>query len=514
MTFLPIVDRELRVRARHKMTHRFRLGSALVAMVLVVFMLFMASAGSSAQSVGQPMFHTLSWLAFVYCLFEGVRTTADCLSEEKRNGTLGLLFLTDLKGYDVVLGKFMASSLNSFYGLLAIFPPLAIPILIGGVTGSEFWRLTVIERKALGTTLAILFATAVVPCAWLVVPFPTLHWLASLSPAFGFYSLFDIPYSRSADPFTNSIWLLQLMSWSCLFLSMFLLPKVWQERVITENRGIIEAVAERFFPGTGGQSRHKRWLLNINPVLWLAASQERSTRLLWVLVSLTGVVGIASWLLVSTAFSNSLVGVLVLVALGVHLVIALCVVTQACHFFADARSTGALELLLCTPLPVPQIVEGHRLALKRIFGPPVATLIAIEFVIAFGHVVLAKSLGGGEGLMVLGAVAICLPVLVLDLYAAGEYGMWLGLTSKKATQAVTKTALYVIILPAFSIFCCWPVFAAVKNLILINYARDQLQRRFRIVATERFNEAEKESESLLPALPRRPAPRLPPVLPR
>ena len=65
-----------------------------------------------------------------------------------------------------------------------------------------------------------------------------------------------------------------------------------------------------------------------------------------------------------------------------------------------------------------------------------------------------------------------------------------------------------------SIFCCWPMFAAVKNLILINYARDQLQRRFRIAATERFNEAEKESESLLPALPRRPAPRLPPVLPR
>src|SRR3954466_1462962 len=177
MTFLPIVERELRVRARHKITHRFRLGSALVAMLLVVFMLFMASAGSSAQSVGQPMFHALSWLAFGYCLFEGVRTTADCLSEEKRNGTLGLLFLTDLKSYDVVLGKFMASSLNSFYGLLAIFPPLAIPILIGGVTGGEFWRLVFVlvntlffslcsgvfvsavtrdEGKAVGNTLALI----------------------------------------------------------------------------------------------------------------------------------------------------------------------------------------------------------------------------------------------------------------------------------------------------------------------------------------------------------------------
>ena len=31
--------------------------------------------------------------------------TADCLSEEKREGTLGLLFLTDLRGYDIVVSS-------------------------------------------------------------------------------------------------------------------------------------------------------------------------------------------------------------------------------------------------------------------------------------------------------------------------------------------------------------------------------------------------------------------------
>src|SRR5436305_11102983 len=129
MMFLPIVERELRVRARQKITHRFRVGSALAAMLLVMFMLVGGSLSSTPQFVGQRIFHILAWLAFGYCLVEGVRTTADCLSEEKRAGTLGLLFLTDLTGYDVVLGKLMASSLNSFYALLAIFPPLALPIL-------------------------------------------------------------------------------------------------------------------------------------------------------------------------------------------------------------------------------------------------------------------------------------------------------------------------------------------------------------------------------------------------
>ena len=77
-------------------------------------------------------------------MFTGVRSTADCLSEEKRDGTLGLLFLTDLKGYDVVGGKLVATSLNAFYGLTAIFPLLAIPLLMGGVTNGEFWRMALV----------------------------------------------------------------------------------------------------------------------------------------------------------------------------------------------------------------------------------------------------------------------------------------------------------------------------------------------------------------------------------
>src|SRR5437762_6345486 len=64
---------------------------------------------------GRYLFRALFGFAFVYCLFIGARLTADCLSEEKRDGTLGLLFLTDLKGYDVVFGKLAATSVNSIY---------------------------------------------------------------------------------------------------------------------------------------------------------------------------------------------------------------------------------------------------------------------------------------------------------------------------------------------------------------------------------------------------------------
>ena len=90
-----------------------------------------------------------------YCLAYGRRSTADCLSQEKREGTLGLLFLTDLKGHDVVLGKLVATSVRGFYGLLAVFPVLAVPLLLGGTTSGEFWRVVLVLMDTFLFSLAI-----------------------------------------------------------------------------------------------------------------------------------------------------------------------------------------------------------------------------------------------------------------------------------------------------------------------------------------------------------------------
>src|ERR1700678_3297697 len=140
MTFLPIVERELRIAARLTATYRNRAIAAGVVMFVALVMLVFGMFASSPSRGGAMIFKTLSFLAMLFCLLEGVRKTADCLSEEKREGTLGLLFLTDLKGYDVVGGKLVATSLNAFYGLMAIVPLLAIPLLMGGITNGEFWR--------------------------------------------------------------------------------------------------------------------------------------------------------------------------------------------------------------------------------------------------------------------------------------------------------------------------------------------------------------------------------------
>src|SRR5437016_2226241 len=152
MRLLPIVERELRVAARRRTTYALRLLAATAALAVTLWLCLLPTAGQPPTALGKSLFTSLSIMAFAYSLLIGPFITADCLSSEKREGTLGLLFLTDLRGFDVVLGKWAATSLAGFYGLLAVLPALAIPLLIGGVTPGEY------GRTALAVVNAILFS--------------------------------------------------------------------------------------------------------------------------------------------------------------------------------------------------------------------------------------------------------------------------------------------------------------------------------------------------------------------
>ena len=96
--------------------------------------------------LGQSLFATLSVIAFAYCLLAGIRYTAGALSEERREGTLGLLFLTDLRGFDVVIGKLAVTSLHAFFGyrgsLILMLDCLALTWvgMWSGLQGQSFAR--------------------------------------------------------------------------------------------------------------------------------------------------------------------------------------------------------------------------------------------------------------------------------------------------------------------------------------------------------------------------------------
>ena len=135
MIMLPIVDRELRVAARDRATYRWRIVIAVSSVVLCGAIALVSSVnhGAFTTQLGRMIFGALKWGGLIFACFAGVFLTADCLSEEKREGTLGLLFLTDLRGHDVALGKLLATSLRGAYSLLAMFPAMALAFILGGV---------------------------------------------------------------------------------------------------------------------------------------------------------------------------------------------------------------------------------------------------------------------------------------------------------------------------------------------------------------------------------------------
>ena len=158
VTILPIVERELRVAARARSTPWSRTIAALAAVLVAAGFITIAEVGNAfggLGTLGSELFSSLSILAFCGAWLAGLFFTSDAISEEKREGTFGLLFLTDLRGYDVILGKLLSTSLRAVYALLAIMPVLATTLLMGGVTGAHFARACLALLCAMSLSLSI-----------------------------------------------------------------------------------------------------------------------------------------------------------------------------------------------------------------------------------------------------------------------------------------------------------------------------------------------------------------------
>ena len=183
---------------------------------------------------------------------------------------------------------------------------------------------------------------------------------------------------------------------------------------------------------------------------------------------------------------------------------------------ARAKESGAGELLLCTPLAAKEIVQGHVLAIKRLFQGPVLTLLAIEMTICYGQIFLMSRAAWGpmEVIISIAVVAFFIALFLTDLYAACLFGLWMGLTSRKASHAFTKTFLYVLVLPWLTA-PCWqialPVIAILKNVVFINLARNHLTQNLRAKLIDHF--AAPAEQLPLVTEPKRVRPQLPPVLP-
>src|SRR6266478_2571472 len=151
MPLMPVIIREMRVSARHPFTYYLRsLGAA--ALLLTCF--FFGLENGFSASIGGKLFGSLHLTLFLAIWILVPLLSADCISRERREGTLGLLFLTRLRPHDVVIAKGLAHGLRAMTLWLAVLPPLMIPFLLGGVGWREALLSVMVNLSAMCWALA------------------------------------------------------------------------------------------------------------------------------------------------------------------------------------------------------------------------------------------------------------------------------------------------------------------------------------------------------------------------
>jgi ABC-type transport system involved in multi-copper enzyme maturation permease subunit len=550
VTFLPVVGRELRVIARLPGTHWSRLTAALVALGVGGWIMLVPVFRNTPGYLGKALFISMSVIANFYAVLMGVLRTADSVSEEKREGTLGLLFLTDLKGYDIVMGKLAATSLNTFYAMLGVFPILAISLLVGGVTGTEFWRVVIISVTNLLFSMALgMFCSSIsrdekkaLVLALLLMLFFTagLPFLAALSedwnqgrqaepifmipsPSCGLYMAFDKGSTPSNNPdyFYAAVTTLQALSWILLALACLIVPRTWQDKAASTESSRRVSLWRQLLYGTGeGRKKRRIWMLDQNPFYWLTSRDRVKTFFVWAF--LMAFAFLWGWGLLYDPDSWKRDSNYVLTALVAHTVIKFWLAAEACRQISLDRKAGALELLLSTPLSVAEIIHGQLRSLRRQFLLPVALILFFDFLF-----LTAQSDDDWTLLWIAG-----ISMFIADLVTLSWMGMWLGLTSRSITRAASAALVRVLVLPWLAflalltfiaissialsrimprgpdtkmLICIWMFFGFLNNVIFGFWAARKLQSEFRVVATRRFEHGRRRGAAPPPASPTVPA---------
>jgi ABC-type transport system involved in multi-copper enzyme maturation permease subunit len=535
MVLLPLVTRELRRASGKPATFWVRMAAAGLAMLVVLGLLSPSFRGiTPPELLGGLVFQIVSIALLAYALFAGIFLTADSLSSEKREGTMGLLFLTDLRGYDVVFGKLLAHSLNGFYAMVGTFPVLAVPMLLGGVTVDEFWRMVVTlvtlllfslsagmmvsanlqgPRKAwIATALVISFVTFV-PLLGMQVSLTT--WpvdktgLAVFSPAYAALNAFDAIYIANPGDFWRSILALLLLTTAMLTTASIIVPRSWQERPPSP---LVARWRERWRTWTlGGESQRvndRRQWLNVNPVLWLAHRERHRRAMLWAFVAIFFVLWLAAYSLFDDVVAEPVAIFLITAAL--HLALKLWLALEVSRRLAEDKRTRTLELLLVTPLQVSEILKGLLASVRRQFMVPFVSVLVIDlFLLIFG----LSSDRQDTGSLVAGFLA-SIGLLLADAYTLTWVGFWEGLSARESSRAFFSTILKVLFLP-WIYFCLFAGVIAVVCMgrlppggawlamawFTVGYFNDALlcsRAMFRTTAHFRFAASELEKARSLP----------------
>jgi ABC-type transport system involved in multi-copper enzyme maturation permease subunit len=412
MPVLPVIAREMRASARQPFT--FHLRTIGASLLIVSCVLFGLSFGFRPDA-GAKLFARLHLILFLAIWVFVPLLTADCLSRERREGTLGLLFLTLLRPGELVIAKSFANGLRALSLLLAVIPVLTIPLLLGGTSWLEAVLSVAINLSAISWALAAGLLASAWSKVWLRALFCALAlsmlFLVGLSMVVGSLVMFafnastrvgfgwqlsDFAFLTGMGFLSNSgaMWGIYAQIGSTgqflwvaaqfFLISLVVLTSVvafagcrirhsWKEQPPSARQ---QWLATTFFTPVVGVT-FLRWLmrrrLERNPIGWLEQRTWTGRLVTW------------AWFAIVITFYSSLFTKRNFAAIYFYqtaqqvmawLLIGGMAVSAAGSFRRE-RETGVLELLLVSPMGENRIITGRLMGLWAQFLPAFGLLVIL-----------------------------------------------------------------------------------------------------------------------------------------
>jgi len=436
MTFLPIVERELRVRARQPATFWVRFGTALIGLCICGLQ-FQGAVDPS--ELGGTIFSSLVATAFLGCAVAFL-LTADLISEERRENTLGLLFLTRVKAFDVLVGKTVSGGLTAVLALTGFLPVLMLPVLLGGVAPGEALRK--------GLVLLVLLVAGIVAGIW--ASSRTADWLKSLGLAAVVVLFTFVPLAAGAMVAATEYRGAGVASYWFL-LGLQALVAAWQfafarrslHRAVTESEEPVQIET----PSWNAVIRRRAPLADhVNPIEWSVRHERGVLVAFWTASGISLLVKSVGLLFQSMEAGNvsyvapALLWTLWLLSIAGGFLSTALQAWAASRFILAARRTGELEVILTTPLGAGDFITGHWRALRaRIRAPVMVSLIPVIFHAA---IVLADGFidkRSGVNWTVLMHDLWNIILTWIEVVAICWVGMWFGLRASRPASAVAMT---------------------------------------------------------------------------
>ena len=370
-----VIQRELVAESRRPANHWLRVLAA--GALLLVFASLMLGTEVSLAQIGRQLFNSLHTTLLIAFWVVVPLMTADCISREKREGTLGLLFLTPLTIRDVIAGKAIIHVLRAVTLFLAAVPILGLPVVFGGIGWASVAVAIFNTANAVGLGIAAgIYAST---NGGTTVQTMVAAECYSLAFAIG-SSLWVVPVNAAVS--AGPIWVLPgvLLGFGCtagsvigiLRLSARRLQENWQQQAPAQERP--EWVEE--FSRSQDVQRVFAWnksrTLDRNPIAWLQEYSwtARLTKWGWLAAAFVAeLVVMGGWDPKHTPESR----------LFVPAGLALAVAFSAVGSFRREHETGLLELLLVTPLSVRQLLGGRVWGICCHYFPAISVFLVLAW---------------------------------------------------------------------------------------------------------------------------------------